>query len=114
VTYRHQRSGLWAAFSGRYESGVPLEIDPDQVEKLKTAPGADLVDFQRGRMKPWTLLGFSTGAEMFRKERVGLSVQFDVLNFADKRFAYNFGNPFEGTHFGPPRQWSARLRLSFR
>lgn len=47
------------------------------------------------------------------KERVGLRVQFDVMNFTGKRYAYNFGNPFEGTHFGALRQWSARLRLAF-
>jgi TonB dependent receptor/Carboxypeptidase regulatory-like domain/TonB-dependent Receptor Plug Domain len=114
VMYRHQRSGLWAALSGRHQSGVPLEVDADRLDELKSAPGADLVNFDRGRVRPWTLMGVSTGAELFRKERVGVSVQFDVLNLADKRFAYNFGNPFEGTHFGSPRQWSARLRLSFR
>lgn len=114
VMYRHQPSGWWAAFSGRHESGVPLEVDADRLEELKLAPGADLVDFQRGRVKPWTLLGVSTGADLFRGERVGLSVQFDVMNFTGKPYAYNFGNPFEGTHFGAPRQWSARLRLAFR
>jgi outer membrane receptor protein involved in Fe transport len=114
VMYRHQPSGWWAAFCGRHESGVPLEVNEDRLEELKLAPGADLVDFQRGRVKPRTLLGVSTGADLFRKERVGLSLQFDVMNLAGKRYAYNFGNPFEGTHFGAPRQWSARLRLVFR
>lgn len=114
VMYRHQRSGWWTALSGRHESGVPLEVEPDRLEELKLAPGAGLVDFQRARVKPWTVWGVSTGADLFRKERAGLSVQFDVLNFTDRRFAYNFGNPFEGTHFGAPRQWNARLRLAFR
>jgi outer membrane receptor protein involved in Fe transport len=114
VMYRHQRSGLWAAFLGRHQSGVPLEVDADRLDELKSAPGADLVNFARERVKPWTLMGVSTGAELYRRERVGLSLQFDVSNFTNRRFAYNFGNPFEGTHFGSPRQWSARLRLSFR
>ncbi|MEK6322479.1 MAG: TonB-dependent receptor [Acidobacteriota bacterium] len=114
VMYRHHASGWWAAFSGRHESGVPLEVDADRLEGLKSKPGADLVDFGRARVKPRTLLGVSTGAELFRKERIGLRLQFDVQNFAGKRFAYNFGNPFEGTHFGAPRQWSVRVRLSFR
>lgn len=114
VMYRHQKSGLWAAVSGRHESGVPLEIDPDRLDDLKSAPGADLVDFGRERVKPWTVVGFSTGAELFRNERVGLRVQFDVLNVADRNFAYNFGNPFEGTHFGYPREFSGRVRVTFR
>jgi outer membrane receptor protein involved in Fe transport len=114
LMYRHQKSGVWAALSGRHQSGVPLEIDPDRLKELKSAPGADLVDFQRERVKPWTVMGVSAGAELFRKERVGLSVQFDVLNLADRRYAYNFGNPFEGTHFGYPRQFDARVRVTFR
>jgi len=114
LMYRHQKSGVWAALSGRHESGVPLEIDPDRLEELKSAPGTDLVDFERERVKPWTVLGVSTGAELFRNERIGLRVQFDVLNLADRSFAYNFGNPFEGTHFGYPREFSGRVRLVFR
>jgi outer membrane receptor protein involved in Fe transport len=114
VMYRHQRSGVWAALSGHYQSGVPLEVDADRVDELKAAPGADLVNFDRGRVKPWTIMGVSTGAEMFRTERIAFSIQFDISNFANRRFAYNFGNPFEGTHFGSPRQWSARLRITFR
>ncbi|MFY9553756.1 MAG: TonB-dependent receptor [Blastocatellia bacterium] len=114
VMYRHRGSGWWAAFSGRHQSGVPLEVDPDRLVELKSKPGAELVDFGRGRVKPRTVLGVSTGADLFRKERVGLSVQVDLLNLTDRRFAYNFGNPFEGTHFGAPRQWNLRVRLSFR
>jgi hypothetical protein len=114
VTYRHGRSGLWMSFSGRHESGVPLEINPDRLEDLKLSPGADLVDFERGRVKPWTVVGLSAGGDLFRNERVSMGLQFDVLNLGDKRFAYNFGNPFEGTHFGYPREYSGRLRLLFR
>ena len=114
VMYRHAKTGVWAALSGRYESGVPLEIDPDRLEELKSAPGADLVDFGRERVKPWAVLGASAGAELFRNERIGLRVQFDVLNLADRGFAYNFGNPFEGTHFGYPREFSGRVRVVFR
>jgi hypothetical protein len=109
-------------------SNLPIELEvklavPGSQETVTVEAEAGLIDrdsfsseqdLQRERFKPWTLLGFSTGAELFRKERVGLSLQFDVLNFVDRRFAYNFGNPFESTHFGRPRQWSARVRLSFR
>lgn len=114
VMYRHQRSGLWAGFSGRHESGVPLEVEEDAIDELKLAPGADLVDFNRLRVKPWTVLNLSCGADLFRRERLRLSTQFDVQNLTDRRFAYNFGNPFSGTHFGNPIEFSGRLRLSFR
>jgi hypothetical protein len=56
----------------------------------------------------------SIGADLFRDERVTVSAQFDIQNIADKAFAYNFGNPFEGTHFGHPRLWGGRIKFAFR
>lgn len=114
VMYRHPNSGLWSAFSGRHESGVPLNAEGEAIEKLKLRSGADLVDFNRLRVKPWTVLNLSLGADLFRRERLQLGLQFDIQNLADRGFAYNFGNPFSGTHFGHPIQFSGRLRLSFR
>ncbi|MBI4469266.1 MAG: TonB-dependent receptor [Acidobacteria bacterium] len=113
VTYYHRGTGLWASFFGRHESGVPLEVDEDRLVELRGAPGSDLVDFHRQRVKPWTVFGISAGADLFSDERVTTAVQFNIENIADRQFAYNFGNPFEGTHFGAPRMWSARLRLTF-
>ena len=114
LMYRHRPTGLWAAFSGRHESGVPLELDDDAIEDLMSAPGADLVDFDRQRVKPWTVFGISAGADLFQRERLKLGLQFDIQNLANRRFAYNFGNPFSGTHFGYPRSYGGRLSLSFR
>jgi len=114
VMYRHLRSGLWAALSARHESGVPLEVDEDRIEELKTEPGAELVDFNRQRVRPWTVLNFSIGADLFRTDRAQLSLQLHVQNLADRAFAYNFGNPFEGTHFGYPRLVSGRVRVTLR
>jgi len=51
---------------------------------------------------------------LLRKERLSVSVQFDIQNLANRLFAYNVGNPFSGTHFGYPRLYSARLKLTFR
>ncbi len=114
VTYSHHRTGLWASFSGRHESGIPLEVDEEDLEELRSERGAELVDFERQRVKPWTVFDLSIGADLLREERVTMSLQFDIQNIADKQFAYNFGNPFEGTHFGHPRLWSARIKFTFR
>src|SRR5262249_14182165 len=112
VTY--QRRSWWASLSGRHESGVPLEVDPDRLEELKRERGAELVNFDRRRVKPWTVLDFSTGVDLFSSERVSGGLQGNIQNFADHRFAYNFGNPFEGTHFGYPRMFSGRIKINFR
>lgn len=113
VTYNLHRKGAWASLFGRYESGVPLEVDADRLAELRTMPGADLVNFERGRVKPWSVLDLSTGWELWRVERMTVNAQFDVENLTNKRFVYNFGNPFSGTHFGYPRLWSGRIGFIF-
>jgi outer membrane receptor protein involved in Fe transport len=114
INYQHQPSSLLLSFSGRHESGVPLEVDAERLEELKSALGAELVSFARGRVKPRTIFNFTAGITLWRQERVNCVVQFDVQNLFDRAFAYNFGNPFEGTHFGAPRRWGGSLRFSFR
>src|SRR5262249_6796187 len=114
VAYYHQKSGLWASFTGAYESGVPVELDPEKLVELASQPGADLVDFDRGRVKPRKIFNLSGGVDLLRDARVTVRAQVDIQNIAGERFAYNFGNPFSGTHFGYPRLWSGRIRLSFR
>ncbi len=112
VTYT--RRNWWASLSGRHESGVGLEVDAERLEELKEERGAELVNFDRRRVRTWTLFDFSTGIDLFNDERVSVSAQFDIQNFSDHRFAYNFGNPFEGTHFGHPRMFSGRVKFTFR
>lgn len=110
----YQKNRWWASFSGRYESGVPLEVDRDRLEDLKEQGGAQFVDFDRSRMRPWHVFDLSAGMDLVERDRFGLTAQFDIQNLADRPFAYNFGSPFEGTHFGYPRILSARLRIRFK
>jgi hypothetical protein len=114
VTHNLRRKGLWASLIGRYESGVPLEAEEDRLKQLQALPGADLVNFERGRVKPWSVFDFSAGWDIFREGRVGMQAQFEVRNIANKAFVYNFGNPFSGTHFGYPRLWGGRIKFVFR
>jgi outer membrane receptor protein involved in Fe transport len=113
INYQHRRSSLLLSFSGRHESGVPLEVEEDRLDELKAAPGAELVNFERGRVKPRTTFNFTAGLTMFSRDRLSSSIQFNVQNVFDRAFAYNFGNPFEGTHFGIPRRWSGTLEFAF-
>ncbi len=41
------------------------------------------------------------------------SAGLEVFNLFDDSYAYNFGNPFSGTHFGAPRSVAATLRVTF-
>jgi hypothetical protein len=113
ITYIEHRSGAWASFSGQYNSGVPVDLDPDSLAQLMATPNSDLVDFNRGRIKPWSVFNFSTGTSLHREKPVTVSPEFDVQNVFNKRFVYNFGNPFSGTHFGYPRIYGVRIKLTF-
>ncbi len=113
VMYHHHKFNFWLAFSGRHESGTPLEVDEDELDELMERPGAELVNFKRQRVKPRTLFDFSIGKELAASEPVVATLQVDIRNLTNQRFAYNFGNFFSGTHFGPPRQWGVQLTLDF-
>jgi len=114
ISGSHARRGLWTTFSGRYESGTPVEVDPDQLPQLESQPGANLVNLQTQRVSPWVVFGLSGGVDLRREARVAISAQLDVQNLFNTPFVYNFGNPFSGTHFGNPRLWSGRLKFVFR
>jgi outer membrane receptor protein involved in Fe transport len=119
VSYNHRPSGLYASFSGRYDSGVPADLEPGTTLADFVAQGFDPrlyndLDFQRGRVKPRTILDFSVGADLMQKERVSLNLQFDVQNLTNELFLYNFESVFSGTHIGYPRLFSGRLSLRFK
>ncbi len=117
--YNHKRSGLYATFSGRYDSGVPTDVEPGTTPAQFVAQGFDPrlyneIDFQRGRVRPRTILDFSVGADLLQKERMSMNLQFDVQNLTNQLFLYNFESVFSGTHVGYPRMISGRLGLRFK
>ncbi len=114
VTYRAPRSGWFMTFGGRHESGVPLEVEDDRLVDLMDTPGADLVNFERERVRPWTVFDLQTGWRFQRSDRRSLRLELNLLNIFNTRFAYNFGSPFEGTHFGHRRMIGGRATVDFR
>jgi outer membrane receptor protein involved in Fe transport len=117
--YSHHRSGLYATFNGRYDSGVPTDVEPGTTLAEFVAQGFDPrlygeIDFQRSRVRPRMILDFSVGADLLRKERVSLNLQFDIQNLTNELFLYNFESVFSGTHVGFPRLLSGRLALRFK
>ena len=112
VTY--VRGGLAASVAARHESGTPLEVDADDLDELVERPGADLVNFESGRVRPRTVVDLSVAQTLHRGRRAETSVRIGVLNLTNQDYALNFGNPFSGTHFGAPRTIRAELRLGLR
>ena len=100
---------------GRFESGTPIELDDDaEAEELAGRPGADRVDFDRGRVEPRTVVSLVASVPLWQTAGADLRLRGAVLNLFDASYAYNFGNPFSGTHFGAPRTASVMLRLETR
>jgi hypothetical protein len=108
------RSGLAVSMTARYETGTPVQQDDDDLDELVQQPGAQLVDFENGRVKPRTVVSVLATAPVFTATRVTGTLGLQVLNVFNAAYAYNFGNPFSGTHFGAPRTFAVSLRLLFR
>jgi outer membrane receptor protein involved in Fe transport len=118
LSYNHPK-GIYAIFNGRYDSGVPTDVVPGTTLAEFTAGGFDPrlyneIDFQRGRVRPRTILNLSIGADLLQHERTSLNVQFDIQNLTNELFLYNFESVFSGTHVGFPRLMSGRIALRFK
>ena len=113
ATYEHQETKIWTSVFLRHESGTPLEIETDEIENVMSRRGASLVDFDRMRVKPRTLLDFSMGGPLYQGRKFRADVQVDIRNAMNTSFAYNFSNPFSGTHFGHPRLVSLQVKIHF-
>jgi outer membrane receptor for ferrienterochelin and colicin len=108
------RRGLTLTATARYESGTPIELDEDEADELAGRPGAEMVDFEAGRVKPRFLMSLAGHLPVWRGQRAVVQLRAAVLNLFDERFAYNFGNPFSGTHFGAPRTFTVGVRVETR
>ena len=94
------------------KTGTPLEVgDPAD---LIGRPGAALVDFDRGRVRPRTVFDLTLSQLVRRGDHVETSVRLALLNLTDHAYALNFGNPFSGTHFGAPRTIRVELHIGLR
>jgi hypothetical protein len=108
----YRRASFWAEATGRYESGTPIEVSEESLDDLRDRPGVERVDLESGRVKPRTVLDLVAGVRLLRRDRAVLEARFMALNLTDAAYAFNFANPFSGTHFGAPRTLAASLRLS--
>ena len=114
VNYDEPVRGFSASLAARYESGTPLEVDQTEHEELAGRPGAELVDFETGRVTPRLIFDVSLIHRLLREGRVDVDLRIVLLNLTGERWAYNFGNPFSGTHFGPGRTVQVGVRAAIR
>ncbi|MEZ5288754.1 MAG: TonB-dependent receptor, partial [Vicinamibacterales bacterium] len=85
LTWTLPASGLSLAATARYESGTPIQRDDDEAGELADRPGASLVDFGRGRVKPRTVVSLMGTVPLTAGG--GLRVRVAVLNLFDRAYA---------------------------
>ena len=116
LTFAPATRRILATAMARYESGTPLEVgdlDEDDAEALAERPGAERIDLARGRVRPRLVVDLAVTTRLARLARVEMSVRASVLNAFNRAYAFNFGNPFSGTHFGAPRTFRVDAQVAF-
>ena len=113
VSYVHAPSRLRASGTFRYQTGTPVGIEEDDTEALRERPGSETIDFASGRVKPRAVLDLLASWTLTRGRGADATVSLWVNNVTNQTYAYNFGNPFSGTHFGAGRRVGVALRLGF-
>ena len=114
MSFEHPSRRLFGSVSGRYDSGIPFDAGTD----FNPATFADqqalaLVNLDTGRAKPRAIFDVLGGSQLYRRGSATLEAQAGVLNVFDKTYLLNFLSIFNGTHYGAPRTWTARLKVSF-
>ena len=114
LIYTHNRTGFTTSLAARYQSGTPLEVDFEKIDKLLTRTGIERVDINRGRIRPRMLFDVAITKPIWNLQHVKTSAQFSILNLTNVSYALNFGNPFSGTHFGAPRTIIIELNMQLQ
>jgi outer membrane receptor protein involved in Fe transport len=83
------------------------------LDDLLDSPGAETVDFDSGRVKPRAIADLLAEWTLVRGGRTDAALSFWVNNLTNQTYAFNYGNPFSGTHFGARRRVGVALRLAF-
>ena len=108
---------LWMAFGGRHDSGYSIEFDEESKEKFERVFSAKILDrvsFERGFIKPHTVLDFSVGRDFTVNDHLSISSQFNVQNFADRFYLITFESLSSGAAIGRPRSYSGKLSFNFK
>jgi outer membrane receptor protein involved in Fe transport len=114
LSVEHPSRRLFASLSGRYDSGIPFEVGSDFDPATFVDPEAlTLVNLETGRANPRVILDVMVGSELYRHGSTKLEAQAGLLNAFDNTYLLNFLSIFNGTHYGAPRTWTGRLRVTF-
>jgi len=106
---------LWAALSGTYGSGLPVEFAGERQDAVDQYGErlASRVNFARGRVRPSFSLDGSVGIDLHKTDAMALRLQVDAANLTNRLNVIDFAGLFSGTALAPPRSVSLRLAADF-
>lgn len=108
---------LWFGLHLAYNSGLPVELDDEaDMGQLRSAYGDRVlskIDFDRGRVRPWSSTDLSVGTHLLRRGDRDLSLEVQVTNISNGLHVVNFASLFSGTALASPRASTVRLRYAF-
>jgi outer membrane receptor protein involved in Fe transport len=114
VSFEHPSRRVFGSVSGRYDSGIPFDAGTDfNAAAFEDQLALTLVNLDTGRANPRAIVDAVVGSELYKHGSAKLDAQVGVLNLFDRTYLLNFLSIFNGTHYGAPRTWTARIRVSF-
>jgi hypothetical protein len=106
---------LWIATGVQYDAGLPFDFDGDPATVLAEYGQQVLnrINFNRGRIYPSFQVSSSAGADVYKSERLKLTLQVDGENLNNVLNVIDFGGLFSGNAIGPSRSYALRLQATF-
>ena len=68
----------------RYESGTPMQRSDEDLEELRERPGAELVDFEAGRVKGRAIASILADVAVWKRGRQSATLSAAVMNLFDQ------------------------------
>jgi hypothetical protein len=110
---------IWAAIGADYGSGLPTEFDssdpnaiPDAVAQYGQAV-VDRINFARNRVKPSLSVDLSVGGQIYKSEKLNVSLQGDISDLNNRLNVIDFAGLFSGNAIAPQRSYALRLTSNF-
>ena len=114
LSYQHPSQRVYASLTGRFDRGIPFDLPEDfNARTFEDQRALTLVNLDTGRARHRTLADVMAGARLYKNGATTVELQGGVLNVFDTTYLLNFLSIFNGTHYGAPRTWTARLKVGF-
>ncbi len=122
---------LWIAGGIQYDTGLPFDFQCPDGETLQQCINGDSalgivgvaqiygqnvidrLNFARDRILPSFQVNASAGADIYKSDRLNVSLQADGQNLTNVIDVIDFGGLFSGNAIGPSRSYALRLQATF-